>query len=474
MHSSVWIFVVLAAGLQYVHGSDENSPLFLTPYINACEYETAKNLSQVKLFQEMANVSAYSGLITVNSTYNSSLFFLFLVAEGNKSNAPILLWTQGGPGLSSLFGQFLENGPIAYDPISNFSLRSNTLQKNMSVIYLDVPVGTGFSVTANPLGYSTKLEDITEHVMEFMRQFLELFSEFKDRDFYLAGESYGARYSVAIAHQLLTDNKQLPLKLKGIIGGNGFLGPVLDTANSAEFLYQASMLDENGRMQFDLRFQYMKNLTSTNITVVPFVLLSTIFADPTRQQPSVFQNLTSYNDHASPLYTERPFHMLACFVFLNSSSMLRRQIHVGEGATFQYANQTLIAMFASDWLRDITNLTQRVLNETRVLFYTGQLDALFPAVNQRDYFSTLKWAHAEDYQSSSRVPWRPPTWNPYMGYAGFMKQAANFTDIVLLGMSHYGAADKPDEAYHLITQFVEDKLKASVSSALGFAGAQVA
>ncbi|XP_070396785.1 venom serine carboxypeptidase-like [Dermacentor albipictus] len=463
MHSSVWIFVVLAAGLQHVHGSDENSPLFLTPYINASDYETAKNLSQVKIFQKLANVSAYSGLITVNSVYNSSLFFLFVVAEGNRNDAPILLWTQGGPGLSSLFGEFLENGPIAYDPISNFSLRSNTLQKNMSVIYLDVPVGTGFSITEDLRGFSTKLEDITEHVIEFLRQFFKLFSEFENRDFYLAGESYGARYSVAIAHQLLTDNKKLPLKLKGISGGNGFLGPVLDTANSAEFLYHTSMLDDIGRMQFELRFQYMKNLTITNITIVPLVLLSTIFTDPTKQQPTFFQNVTLYNDHASPLYTERPFHMLACFVFLNTSSALRREIHVGENARFQYANRTLIGAFASDWLRDITNLTQRVLNETRVLFYTGQLDALFPAVNQRTYFSSLKWAHAEKYQSSSRVPWRPPTWNPYMGYAGFMKRAANFTDIVVLGMSHYGAAEKPDEAYHLITQFVADKLEASVS-----------
>lgn len=183
--------------------------LFLTPYIEACNYEIAKNKSKVEIFEQQANVSAYSGLITVNKTYNSSLFFLFLVAEGNSSGAPILLWTQGGPGLSALFGQFLENGPIAFDGSPNISLRSNTLQKNMSIIYLDVPVGTGFSFTQNPDGYSTSLEDINKDVMEFLNQFFQLFYEYKDRDFYLAGESYGARYSVAIANQLLTDKKKI-------------------------------------------------------------------------------------------------------------------------------------------------------------------------------------------------------------------------------------------------------------------------
>lgn len=482
--ASLWAVLVLALHLEYVrgsepsvqedasNGSEESSPLYLTPYINACDYETAKNKSKVPLFQVMANASAYSGLITVNSTYNSTLFFLFLVAEGNKSDAPILLWTQGGPGLSSLFGQFLENGPIAFDANPNISVRSNTLQKNMSVIYLDVPVGTGFSSTEDPRGYSTSLEDITEHVMEFLRQFFELFSEFKDRDFYLAGESYGARYSVAVAHQLLTDKRKLPLNLKGVIGGNGFLGPVLDTADSTEFLYQVSMLDNQGRYQFAKTFEYMRNLTMINITQVPFILLRTIFADITRQNPSLFQNLTLYNDHASPLYTERPYHMLACFAFLNSSVELRRYIHVGDNAIFRYGHGPLILALAPDWLRDITNLTQRVLNESRVLFYTGQLDALFPSVNQRAYFSTLKWAHAEKYQKALRTPWRPPTWNDFMGYAGFMKQAPNFTDIVLLGMSHYGAADKPDEAYYLTTQFVANQLQ-EVASAPNAAGAEV-
>ena len=31
--------------------------------------------------------------------------------QQNPDNAPVLLWLQGGPGGSSLFGLFVENGP---------------------------------------------------------------------------------------------------------------------------------------------------------------------------------------------------------------------------------------------------------------------------------------------------------------------------------------------------------------------------
>ncbi|XP_037554451.1 venom serine carboxypeptidase-like [Dermacentor silvarum] len=230
--SCLWRLLVLAAILQYIHRSEANGeestnsdqepssgstgqpsvqpedtlPLFLTPYIERCDYDTAKTKSKVEFFQYMANVSAYSGLITVNKTYNSSLFFLFLVAEGNSSTAPILLWTQGGPGLSSLFGQFLENGPIAFDGKPNVSIRTNTLQKNMSIIYLDVPIGSGFSFTDVPDGYSTSLEDITRDVMEFLKQFFDLFYEYQNRDFYLAGESYGGLYHDLFFFALLNDS----------------------------------------------------------------------------------------------------------------------------------------------------------------------------------------------------------------------------------------------------------------------------
>ncbi|KAL3211832.1 hypothetical protein MRX96_036253 [Rhipicephalus microplus] len=57
-------------------------PLHLTPYINECEYDKAKEISQVKLFKDIANATAYSGYITVNSTTKSHIFFLFYSSRG--------------------------------------------------------------------------------------------------------------------------------------------------------------------------------------------------------------------------------------------------------------------------------------------------------------------------------------------------------------------------------------------------------
>lgn len=454
----VWIFMILA-GLEYAYGTSPPTdptlmePLFLTPYIEQCKYDEAKMKSKVALFETVAQVTAHSGFITVNRTYNSNIFFLFVVAEGNKTDAPVLLWTQGGPGLSALFGQFLQNGPISYDPLRNFTPRINTLQKNMNIIYLDLPVGAGFSFTNDPRGYSDSLEHINQHVMDFLMQFFTLFSEFTG-DLYLAGESYGARYSVSIAHKMLTTTTNISQRLKGVIGGNGFLGPILYTADSSEFLYQVSMLNDQGRISFAKQFEKMRKLytsikNATDVIILLGELFSTIF---TNSPPTLFQNLTSYNDHASPLYTERPQFMIACYLMLNNTPAIKVGLHAGVNTSFQYSNLLLQKMLASDWLVDITPMITNVLNQTRVLFYTGQLDALFPSVNQRKYFSSLNWTGAVEYRAAKRVPWVP--YIGYYGAAGFMKKAVNFVEAVILGMSHFGAADKPDEAYYLITEFI--------------------
>ena len=40
---------------------------------------------------------------------------MFFLPQSGDKNAPLLLWLQGGPGGSSLFGLFVENGPLMVD-----------------------------------------------------------------------------------------------------------------------------------------------------------------------------------------------------------------------------------------------------------------------------------------------------------------------------------------------------------------------
>ena len=56
------------------------------------------------------------------------------------TSAPLMLWLQGGPGGSSLFGLFNENGPLVVDSSGQVSLRKVTWNTDYHMLYIDNPV----------------------------------------------------------------------------------------------------------------------------------------------------------------------------------------------------------------------------------------------------------------------------------------------------------------------------------------------
>ncbi|KAL1483451.1 hypothetical protein MTO96_033179 [Rhipicephalus appendiculatus] len=416
MYSVAWIIVGIISSWEFVHCSQGSSgPLFLTPLIARKECDYARTTSRVTLFEDEVNATAHSGFITVNEALESHLFFLYIRAQEHTPTTPLMLWTQGGPGLSSLFGQFLEIGPLAIDDNGRLRKRLRTIQDSVSVIYLDVPVGSGYSFTKGVTGYARSLKDIGKAVAEFLRQFLLLFPEYKERDFYVAGESYGA--------------------------------------DSSEFLYGASMLTKKGRDTFARQFETMRSLLVLGqVEVALYFLLRTIFTDDTN--PTLFQNLTLFNNQASALYSEKPANMIAYSHYVNTTRF-REAIHVGPDVQFELHSDIFMASLAPDMVTDISDQIELLLNTSQVLFYTGQVDALFPSTNLRAYFRTLRWPGASQYGNASRSTWTMSY--DSRGISGYVVQVRNFVDVTILGAGHYAAVDKPDEVNYLLSNFVDSR-----------------
>lgn len=73
------------------------------------------------------------------------MFYWLNYAQNGSSTAPTVLWLQGGPGASSLFGSFIENGPV--DVFGNRRNTSWTIAANM--LFVDNPVRLCFACHSN-------------------------------------------------------------------------------------------------------------------------------------------------------------------------------------------------------------------------------------------------------------------------------------------------------------------------------------
>ncbi|CAG7726536.1 unnamed protein product [Allacma fusca] len=175
----------------------KSSPLLLSPYIIEGKLLEARRDSRVNINKILADpyntehIESYSGYLTVNSTYNSNLFFWFFPAQ-EKHDAPLVLLLTGGPGSPCTSEVFL-NGPLKFNDAGEVYLRekSHSWTRTQSIIYLDSPVGSGFSFTEDPKGYSRNDQDMAENIYVALVQFLQIFDEYKSLPFYIVGSSDG-------------------------------------------------------------------------------------------------------------------------------------------------------------------------------------------------------------------------------------------------------------------------------------------
>ena len=98
----------------------------------------------------------YSGYLDLPGT-KKHIHYWFIASESpTPSTDPVTVWLNGGPGCSSLDGLVYEHGPFRFDPADPSKLvRFNfTWAKKSHMLYIEAPVGVGFSYSDDPSDYA--------------------------------------------------------------------------------------------------------------------------------------------------------------------------------------------------------------------------------------------------------------------------------------------------------------------------------
>jgi cathepsin A (carboxypeptidase C) len=164
-------------------------------------------------------------------TDNLKLYFLMAESRSNPDKDPLIIWLQGGPGCSSMLGLYTENGPYNFrfdkDHIKDpFELVKNNFSWNnaANVMYIDQPIGTGFSFTDSWTAFRMTEDQVAEDFYIFLHNFLHKYPKFQGREIFLTGESYAGHYIPVIARTLqLKDDPWI--NLGGLAIGNGWVDP---------------------------------------------------------------------------------------------------------------------------------------------------------------------------------------------------------------------------------------------------------
>ncbi|KAN0107695.1 carboxypeptidase S1 [Russula decolorans] len=137
---------------------------------------------------------------------NKSIWFWFFAARKNPDKAPLITWFNGGPGGSSMLGLFQELGPCRINNQSTgVDLNPTSWNEYANVLFIDQPVGTGFSYGTETVYTSQKAAvDIWEFLQIWFAD--SRFSKYSSRDFGIWTESYGGHYGPTFAAYFLQQN----------------------------------------------------------------------------------------------------------------------------------------------------------------------------------------------------------------------------------------------------------------------------
>ncbi|KAF8566278.1 hypothetical protein P879_04829 [Paragonimus westermani] len=182
----------------------------------------------------------YAGYLD-GASPNIKLFYWLVEAVENPSEAPLLLWLNGGPGCSSLSGLLSGNGPFSVNPDLELESNPYSWNKALNVLYLESPAGVGFSCTND--GNITASDDLTAwNNFQALVNFLKKYPAYKYRALYIAGESYAGVYVPTLALHLI--QKENAFRLKGILVGNPMTNYVLNENSGFYNLYYHGFLSD--------------------------------------------------------------------------------------------------------------------------------------------------------------------------------------------------------------------------------------
>ena len=416
-------FLLLAAALPALHALGSLSPLIAS----------GQDVRAVSKVGPIAGITAtsYAGLITTNASANAEAFFWYWPALSGNASAPVLLWLQGGPGSSSLFGAFVEIGPYRVTAAGLPTPNAFSWCNEYNVVFLDNPRGTGYS-SADVLCESW--ECYGADTDSFVRQFLQAYG-LEGNDFAYAGESYGGHYVTASAYTTHVNNAAgvaPKVNLKGVAIGNGFVAPLEMSAGYADIIYQAGLLS---LPEYAVAQSYVANITSKiqeEDFVGAYYIWDAFLNGDSTPGGAWFTNVTGLTNYFNiAIETPAAFNFFVPFV---TSQEVRGALGIGARPYLDGNLQVELALKGDVMYSQKPNLEALLAGGYKVLLYNGALDLICGAPLTERYVPLLAWPGQAGWNASPKAIWHDPS--QAGAVSGYSRSYQTLNHVIMRGAGH--------------------------------------
>ncbi|XP_016788102.2 retinoid-inducible serine carboxypeptidase isoform X2 [Pan troglodytes] len=349
----------------------------------------------------------------------------------NFSELPLVMWLQGGPGGSSTgFGNFEEIGPLD----SDLKPRKTTWLQAASLLFVDNPVGTGFSYVNGSGAYAKDLAMVASDMMVLLKTFFNCHKEFQTVPFYIFSESYGGKMAAGIGLELYKAIQRGTIKCNfaGVALGDSWISPVDSVLSWGPYLYSMSLLEDKGLAEVSKVAEQVLNAVNKGLYREATELWG-------KAEMIIEQNTDGVNFY-NILTKSTPTSTM-------ESSLEFTQSHLGQAAN-------VFVNMAEDFMKPVISIVDELLEAgINVTVYNGQLDLIVDTMGQEAWVRKLKWPELPKF---SQLKWKALYSDPKsLETSAFVKSYKNLAFYWILKAGHMVPSDQGNMALkmmRLVTQ----------------------
>ncbi|WVZ00390.1 hypothetical protein V8G54_026459 [Vigna mungo] len=385
---------------------------------------------------------------------------------------PIILWLQGGPGASGVgLGNFGEIGPLD----GNLKPRNFTWLRKADLLFVDNPVGTGYSYVEDSDLYAKTDQEATTDLTTLLVELFNNDANLQKSPLFIVAESYGGKFAVALALSAFKAIQQGTLK--ATLGGDTWISPEDFVFSWGPLLKDLSRLDDNGLQKANSIAERIKQ----QLEAGQFVDATYSWADLENEISASSNSVDFYNFlqdsdsdsnsiNAMELGLSKEVSIMRYSNYLMSkistlgsedddlekllNGVIRKKLKIiPENVTYKVQSLEAFESLLGDFMKPRINEVDELLTlGVNVTVYSGQVDLICATKGTEAWLKKLKWEGLKSFLEKDRTP-------IYCGSdkttKGFFKSFKNLHFYWILGAGHYVPVDQPCVALDMVGAFTQ-------------------
>lgn len=355
---------------------------------------------------------------------SESLFYWF-VGTKDYANKPTILWTNGGPGSTSFWGFFTENGPYQVERAGTkkkkpvLTERPTAWNSKVNYLIFEHPLGVTYSFPKKEENVPPNPAAGAQQYYHALQNFLDKHPELRDNKIVLSGESYAGTYLPQLA-KCIYEAEANNIALASVVLLDAWVDPITQMTMDTTYAYTHGLISKRQKEALDREYNILNgNLNQLNwhMQQMTGVYMTNIAKtqDPPIQPVLDYLNRPDVREalHVSP--TAPPVQSWSKAVSYNYTSFLNTS-QIGVIETLLEEAQYTIQIING-------------LNDAKDCNFLGT----------EAWLERLNGTVAETFHNSLQKPWKDEQKNTI----GFIQDGGRLSWVKVMNAGHMAVMDQP-------------------------------